>query len=126
MAGLTTCVSILVGCIACLMGGCSKEASQTIPSLTSTVPVTVPQGNVADGAALFKQYCSSCHPDGGNVNDPKMNLHGTAMRANRITTPEDVVRVMRTPISRMIRFDATMLPDREARAIAEYVLKTFN
>jgi cytochrome c6 len=108
----------------CLMSGCSKETPQKTASGTPAAPA-VEQGQMPDGEALYKQYCASCHPDGGNVNDPKMNLHGSAMRANRITTPDDVVRIMRTPISRMIRFDAAMLPDREARAIGEYVLKTF-
>jgi cytochrome c6 len=106
------------------MGGCSKEASQKPLETTAAAPGA--QLPTPDGGALFKQYCSGCHPDGGNVNDPKMNLHRSAMRANHITTPEDVVRVMRNPISRMIRFDAAALPDREAHAIAEYVLKTFN
>lgn len=123
MSRIVIFVSMFFSCVTCFVVGCSKEASQKPVASTATAPGT--QVPVLDGEILFKQYCSSCHPDGGNVNDPKMNLHGSAMRANRITTPDDVVRIMRQPISRMIRFDATMLPDREARAIAEYVLKTF-
>ena len=117
-------VSMVIVYVAFLLGGCSKEAPQKTASGTPAAS-SIEQGQMPDGEALYKQFCASCHPDGGNVNDPKMNLHGAAMRANRITTPDDVVRIMRTPISRMIRFDAAMLPDREARAIGEYVLKTF-
>jgi cytochrome c6 len=80
---------------------------------------------VPDGEALFRQYCASCHPDGGNVSDPERTLYGSVLKKKQITTPDHVVRVMRRPLSRMIRFDAATLPDREARAIAEYVLKTF-
>jgi len=74
---------------------------------------------------LFKQYCSSCHPDGGNVSDPQRPLYGSALRRNHITKPEDIVRILRNPLSRMIRFDVSTLSDKDARAIAEYVLATF-
>jgi cytochrome c6 len=47
------------------------------------------------------------------------------LKKNNITTPDDIVRIMRKPLSRMIRFDASTLSDKDARAIAEYVLKTF-
>lgn len=105
------------------LAGCNRDAGKS----STPVPHTaVPdQGAVLDGALLFKQYCAGCHPDGGNVTDPKRPLYGSALRANRITTPEDIIKIMRNPISRMIRFDPAMLPDREARAIAEYVLKAF-
>lgn len=104
-----------------LIAGCSKQAAVSDPPVKKSDKA----GSVLDGEALFKQYCSTCHPDGGNVNDPGRNLHGSALRASRITTPEDIVRVMRKPVSRMIRLDEAMLPDPEARAIAEYVLKTY-
>jgi cytochrome c6 len=77
------------------------------------------------GEELFKQYCSSCHPDGGNVSDPERSLRGSALRSHHITRPRDIVRIMRTPISRMISFDAATLSDNDATAIADYVLYTF-
>jgi cytochrome c6 len=108
-----------------IVAGCSKDETR--------MPATAPPASAAgsrvsapDGEALFRQYCASCHPDGGNVSDPERTLHGSALKKKHITTPDHVVRVMRRPLSRMIRFDVATLPDRDAQAIAEYVLKTFN
>ena len=104
--------------------GCSKEAAEK----SVVVPVApAPESHEAlrDGEALFKQYCAPCHPDGGNVSDPQRNLHGSVLRSRHIRTPEDIIRIMRNPLSRMIRFDVTTLSDRDARAIADYILTTF-
>jgi len=106
------------------VAGCSRQEPQkTAAPAAPTAANSAEQ--LAAGAALFKQYCSSCHPDGGNVSDPARTLHGAALRANHITTPEDIIRIMRHPLSRMIRFDTATLSDRDARAIAEYVLYAF-
>jgi len=77
------------------------------------------------GEALFRQFCANCHPDGGNVSDPTRNLHRSTLRANGINKPEDIIRIMRNPVSRMLRFDEKTLPDEDAKAIAGYVLETF-
>lgn len=77
------------------------------------------------GEALFRQNCSACHPEGGNVSDPARSLHRAALRAHHIHTADDIIHIMRHPISRMIRFDRSALSDEDARAIAEYVLTTF-
>jgi len=106
----------------CLLEGCSKETPPTAPVQQTA---SNPQRNTQSGEALFRQFCHNCHPDGGNVSDPKRSLHGSALRKNHITTPEDIVRIMRNPRSRMIRFDAETISDKDARAIAEYVLTTF-
>jgi cytochrome c6 len=105
-----------------IVAGCGKDEQQ---KLAVVAPSSATISPAPDGEALFKQYCSSCHPNGGNVSDPERTLYGSVLKKKRITTPDDVVRVMRKPLSRMIRFDAATLPDRDARAIAEYVLKTF-
>jgi cytochrome c6 len=121
-----SCVTLLFAAGA--LAGCSRE--------TPHKPETGQAAAVAKGAAgrtdvlpsgeeLFKQYCSSCHPNGGNVSNPERTLHGSRLKSNHITTPDDIVRIMRRPLSRMIRFDPAMLSDRDARIIAEYVLKTF-
>ena len=104
--------------------GCSKSEPQKPAALQPSSPPDIPE-SVPDGEALFRQYCASCHPNGGNVSDPKRTLHGSALKSNHITTPEDIVRIMRNPLSRMIRFDTSTLSDRDARAIAEYILITF-
>ncbi|BCS55318.1 cytochrome c [Geobacter sp. SVR] len=107
----------------CLIMACSPQGSKTNNEAPKVVPVQKPQS--ASGEELFRQFCSSCHPDGGNVSDPARNLRGATLRANNITTPEDIVRVVRKPRSRMIRFDEASLPDRDARAIADYILRSF-
>jgi cytochrome c6 len=113
---------------AVLLAGCTRDASKKSETAQS-VPagkITTPQPDLLpSGEALFKQYCSSCHPNGGNVSDPERTLYVSVLKSRHITTPGDVVRIMRHPISRMIRFDASTLSDRDARTIAEYVLKTF-
>jgi len=117
-------VSVIVIVTAGLLAGCSQEAPQKAgpgqPAVASGKAGTSPSGE-----ALFKQYCSSCHPDGGNVSDPGRPLYGSALRRNHITKPEDIVRIVRKPLSRMIRFDESTLSDQDARAIAEYILTTF-
>ena len=104
--------------------GCSKDEPQKVVAVPN-VSATSVQEPMHDGEALFKQYCASCHPNGGNVSDPERTLHGSVLKKKHINTPEDIVNIMRKPLSRMIRFDAATLSDREARVIAEYVLKTF-
>jgi len=107
-----------------MVPGCSKDPSQTAP-ISSAQPAGKSPTPVGDGEALFRQYCAACHPNGGNVSDPERTLHGSVLKKKHITSSDDIVRIMRNPLSRMIRFDAATLPDRDARAIAEYVLKTF-
>jgi cytochrome c6 len=118
--GLILVLVISIGTIS----GCSKDQSQKV-----SIPTASPAGKtpepVPDGEALFRQYCSSCHPNGGNASDPERTLHGSVLKKKHITSSDDIVRIMRNPLSRMIRFDAATLPDRDARAIADYVLKTF-
>jgi len=121
MAGVLMLLASVIG----MLTGCSKDESQK-PTVSPPASVSASMDRAPDGEALFKQYCAACHPNGGNVSDPDRSLYGSNLKRNHITTPEDIVRIMRRPLSRMIRFDAETLPDGEARAIAEYVLKTFN
>jgi cytochrome c6 len=120
MAGML----VLLAASAVILAGCSQEEAQKAAVVPAGFAAPA-QEQAPDGKALFKQYCASCHPDGGNVSDPKRTLHGSALKRNKITTPEDIVRIMRNPLSRMIRFDPSTLSDRDARAIAEYILVTF-
>jgi cytochrome c6 len=115
---------IRAGCLASLIGGCSKEVPAK-PASVMTPPAADMSASEGDGEALFKQFCASCHPNGGNVSDPKRTLYRSVLQNNHINTPEDVVRVMRNPLWRMIRFDVSTLSDTDARAIADYILKTF-
>ena len=79
----------------------------------------------ANGEALFKQHCAACHPDGGNIVNPKRTLHKKDLDQHGIKNRDDVVKYMRKPGPGMPAFDAKTIADKDAKAIAEYVLKTF-
>ncbi|QEM70018.1 c-type cytochrome [Geobacter sp. FeAm09] len=81
---------------------------------------------LARGEAAFLQNCGACHADGGNEVNPVKTLSRADLRRNNILTPDDIVRLMRNPGPGMLKFDPATLPDEDARAIAEYVLTTFN
>lgn len=111
-----------------LLAGCNKEAerkAEAPPSANTPQAMIGLDERLKSGEPLFKENCSPCHPDGGNTSDPERTLHGPVLRTNHITRPEDIVRIMRHPVSRMIRFDETTISDRDAKAIAEYILTTF-
>lgn len=77
------------------------------------------------GEKLFQQHCASCHAKGGNIINPQKTLSSKDLKANKITTPEDIVKVMRNPGPGMPVFDEKTIPDAEAKAIAQYIQKTF-
>jgi cytochrome c6 len=113
---------VAVFTLSCL-GGCLKKTD-----VPSPVPIPSPsdqQVRNQTGEALFRRFCSNCHPDGGNVSDPDKALHGYSQRKNHITQPEDIVRIMRNPKSRMMRFDDKTISDRDAHVLAEYIFTTY-
>lgn len=86
------------------------------------------------GKLLFKNSCSPCHPDGGNIINPQKTLHKKDLDANKITTAEDIVKKMRNPgpfpdhpqdWAGMKMFDQKAISDQDAQKIADYILKTF-
>ncbi|UFS71954.1 c-type cytochrome [Geomonas sp. RF6] len=128
-AGLTALT--IAGCI---IGGCKKEEehkpAETTPAPATTTAPAAPAGTATQaqgksGEALFKERCASCHPDGGNTMNAKKTLHSADLKANNMTKAEDIVAFMRNPSGGMPKFDATTVPDADATAIAEYILKTF-
>ncbi len=78
------------------------------------------------GEALFKEHCAVCHPDGGNVVNPAKTLHKKDRDANNVKTVSDIIQRMRKPGPGMTQFDEKTIPDKEAKEIASYILKTFN
>jgi cytochrome c6 len=80
----------------------------------------------ADGAAVFKARCASCHANGGNIIRKEKTLSKKDLDANGIRSEEDVLRVIRNPGPAMPKYDQKMLTDEEARAVARYILETFN
>jgi cytochrome c6 len=106
-------LSILLGFSAGLF---AQEASQT-------------------GEALFKQNCSPCHPNGGNIFNKQKTLFKKDREANKINNAADIVKKMRNPgafdfhpnrWSGMKVFDRKTLSDRDAGEIATYIIETFN
>jgi cytochrome c6 len=112
-----------------LTTGCSKkeqaEKTEAPQPPAASQPAAASAETAGSGEALFKQHCSACHPDGGNIINPKKTLQAKALTASGITKPADIVKIMRNPGPGMTKFDETTLPDKDAAAIAEYILAKF-
>jgi len=77
------------------------------------------------GEALFKQHCAVCHVNGGNIINPQKTLSKKDRMANNVKSAEDILKKVRNPGPGMTQFDKKTLSDKDARKIAEYILKTF-
>jgi cytochrome c6 len=77
------------------------------------------------GEAEFKEHCALCHPEGGNIVNPKKTLHKKDREANNIKREADIVKLVRKPGPGMTTFDTKTLSDKEAREIAKYIFMTF-
>jgi len=78
-----------------------------------------------DAKAEFQKHCAVCHPEGGNIINKAKPLTKEARKANGIKSWKDIVAKMRKPGPGMTKFDKKEISDKEAKAIAEYILKTF-
>lgn len=101
-----------------------KQLVLTVATLLTLSLAAVPSF-AASGEELFKQNCAVCHPDGGNIIKPSRTLHKKDLAKEGIKDWKGVVKFMRNPGEGMTKFDAKMISDKDAKAIAEYVLKTF-
>ena len=70
------------------------------------------------GEAIFKAKCASCHPDGGNIINPKAPLKGQK-------DSKKIVSKIRKGGGGMTAFDAKALSDADAKLLADYIVKTF-
>ncbi|HUH67011.1 MAG TPA: c-type cytochrome [Syntrophales bacterium] len=77
------------------------------------------------GEQSFVKNCAVCHANGENIINPLKTLHRKILEMNGIKKPADIVEKMRHPGPGMTTFDKETIPDKEAKAIAEYILKTF-
>ena len=77
------------------------------------------------GEKLFMKHCSKCHPDGGNVVTVTKSLNPKDREANNVKTKEDIIRLMRKPGPGMVKFGTKVISEKDAREIAEYVMKAF-
>lgn len=77
------------------------------------------------GEELFKKHCTECHQDGGNNVNPQKTLKKADREAHGIKTAQDIVKQMRNPGPGMTQFDTKTIPDKDAKAIADYIITTF-
>lgn len=75
-------------------------------------------GAKAGGEAIFKAKCSACHPDGGNIMNPKVTLKG-------LKNARQITQKIRKGGEGMTAFDAKAISDADAKLLADYILKTF-
>lgn len=100
-----------------------KQTAVTLGALI--VAIASSTALAASGEVLFKQHCAACHPDGGNIMNKQRTLHKKDLEQQGIRNWKGVVKYMRAPGPGMTTFDAKTIVDKDARAIGEYVLKTF-
>jgi cytochrome c6 len=81
--------------------------------------------NLDNGKAEFLENCAACHPDGGNIIDQRKTLSKRDRQKYGIRTAADIIKIMRKPGERMMRFDEEALSEAKAKKIAEYILNTF-
>ena len=70
------------------------------------------------GEAIFKEKCAACHPDGGNIMNPKETLKG-------LKDTKKIVAKIRKGGGGMSAYDAKAISDADAKAVADYIVKTF-
>jgi len=84
-----------------------------------------PAATANAGEKLFTQQCAVCHPQGGNIINPRKTLSKKNLAANNIKTEADIIKIMRNGAAGMTKFDATSISDEDAKMIAGYILGTF-
>jgi len=77
------------------------------------------------GEKLYAQHCAVCHPQGGNIVNPKKTLGKNALAANNIKTEADISKLLRNGALGMPKFDENAISKKDAQEIARYILKTF-
>lgn len=95
-----------------------KSVLCIIAALTSTISAGSALAEQKSGEALLKEKCASCHPNGGNVINPKEPLKG-------LKSPKVIETKIRKGGGGMPVFDQKAVSNADAKAIADYVIKTF-
>ena len=83
------------------------------------------KGGKIDGKKEFEEHCAVCHKDGGNMITPAKTLSKKDREANGVKSSKDIIKLMRKPGPGMTAFDSKTISDKEAKAISDYILKTF-
>jgi mono/diheme cytochrome c family protein len=115
--------------------GCSSDKPDTGVTTTQEVKkvedVKVPEARAPmsesqfDGEILFKMFCIKCHKGGGNLLNKDKPIRRSALAAKNLDNVESIIKTMRNPGPKMLKFNEAMISDDDARKIAEYILKTF-
>jgi cytochrome c6 len=99
------------------MKKCIILTTLALSTVLASVAFTAPDATVG-GEATFKAKCASCHPNGGNIINPKEALKG--LKDSKI-----IIAKIRKGGGGMTAFDAKTITDAEAKAVADYIIKTF-
>ena len=83
------------------------------------------KGEKVDGKKEFEEHCAQCHANGGNIMNRSKTLSQKDLKANGVKNAKDIVAKMRKPGPGMTMFDKKSISDNEAKAIADYILKTY-
>jgi cytochrome c6 len=86
--------------------------------LSTAVLASAASAATAVGETVFKAKCASCHPDGGNIINPKQTLKG-------IKDPKMITSKIRKGGGGMTAFDAKAVSDADSKAVADYIIKTY-
>ncbi len=121
-------ISLVIGCTsleqnAAVGGEAKKEAVETMTSAGQVKEQTTETASA--GKALFKEHCAMCHHNGGNSLKPEKTLHKKIREKNGIKSADAIIQLMRDPGPGMSAFDETVIPEKDAKEIAEYIMNTF-
>ena len=94
-------------------------------SLATTALADTKKGGKIDGKKEFDEHCAVCHPNGGNVINAAKALGRKDLETRGVKSTKDIIAKMRKPGPGMTAFDKKAISDKEAKAIAEYIQKTF-
>jgi cytochrome c6 len=94
-------------------------------SFATTSIADTKKGQKIDGKKEFEEHCAVCHKDGGNIVNAAKTLNKKDREANGVKNAKDIIALMRKPGPGMTAFDKKTISDKEAKAIADYILKTF-
>jgi cytochrome c6 len=88
-------------------------------SVFTTAGMTQGTTGAASGEQLFKEQCSACHPNGGNVINPHKPLKGSP----KLKTFAAFLSWIRKPVQPMPPFPPSKIPDQQAKKLYDYILK---
>lgn len=83
------------------------------------------KGAKVDGKKEFDEHCAVCHANGGNIINKAKTLSKKDLEANGVKSVKNIVAKIRKPGPGMTVFDKKTVSDKEAAAIAKYIIKTF-